>query len=115
MSFGSDLLTDSLDWEAVEGGEILLAVSLGCHEGEGGEGGQCEPLHVVLVRAGGELRRQDYRQHRSREHQGTPVNTMLQAVSPQHTLLDCTLPVSGSSLHHSSSSSATVFLQRCRH
>ena len=49
LSLSSDLLTDSLDWEAVEGGEVLLAVGVGGHEGQEGEGGQWEPLHVVAV------------------------------------------------------------------
>merc|ERR1719507_2252768 len=49
LSLRSDLLTDSLDWEAVEGGEVLLAVSVSSHEGQEGEGGQCSPLHVVNV------------------------------------------------------------------
>ena len=39
LSLRSGLLPDSLDWEAVEGGEVLLAVSFSSHEGQEGEGG----------------------------------------------------------------------------
>ena len=38
LSLSSDLLTDRLDREAVEGGEVLLAVSFSSHEGQEGEG-----------------------------------------------------------------------------
>ena len=38
LSLRSGLLTDSLDWEAVKGGEVLLAVSFSSHEGQEGEG-----------------------------------------------------------------------------
>ena len=40
LSLRSGLLTDSLDWEAVEGGEVLLAVGFSSHDGQEGEGGQ---------------------------------------------------------------------------